>query len=186
MTSTPPNPRGWSPLGHLGKPTGAQSARSGELHPSALPVRWSAHIQQVMEGNSLDAYPGEGCGFLLGLDGPDERRIHVALEVDNHATGEDQLRRFSMTPKDFLQAERIAAKEGLEVLGIFHSHPDHRAVPSTHDLQGALPHLSYVILAVDGSADQPHVVETRSWQLDTTRIFSEERIQHLNDSYTNN
>ena len=185
MTSTPPNPRGWSPLGHLGKPTGAQSARTLEPHPTALPLRWSDRIQQVMERNSLEAYPGEGCGFLLGLDGPDERRIHVALEVDNRA-GVDQLRRFSMTPKDFLLAERTAAREGLEVLGIFHSHPDHRAVPSTHDLHGALPHLSYVILAVDGSGDHPDVVETRSWQLDTARVFSEERIQHLNDSYTNN
>ena len=178
MTSASPNPQGWTPLGHLGKPTGHLMARTDQPHTQALPLRWSHEVQRTMERNSTGAYPGEGCGFLLGLDGPDERRIHVALEIDNSA-GEDQLRRFRMTPKDFLQAQRLAAKEGLEVLGIFHSHPDHRATPSTHDLNGALPHLSYVILAVDGSSDNPEVVETRSWQLDDQRVFSEECIQNL-------
>lgn len=141
----------------------------------ALPLQVSFDVLETMKSNSLAAYPGEGCGFLLGTDGPEGRIIRAAIEVDNTA-GEDQLRRFQMSPLDFLKAERTAAREGLEVLGIFHSHPDHRAIPSTHDLQGALPHLSYVILAVDGSGSAPEVVEVRSWQLDTQRIFSEETL----------
>lgn len=185
MTTASPHAHGWTPLGHLGKPAGYLSSRTGREHPSALPVRWSEQVQWTMERNGTTAYPGEGCGFLLGLDGPEERRIHVAIEIDNRA-GDDQLRRFSMTPKDFLRAERLAAREGLEVLGIFHSHPDHRATPSTHDLHGALPHLSYVILAVDGSGNEPAVVETRSWQLDADRIFSEECIQNFKKTDSNN
>lgn len=141
----------------------------------ALPLQVSFDVLETMKSNSLAAYPGEGCGFLLGTDGTEGRVIRQAIEVDN-AAGEDQLRRFQMSPLDFLKAERAAAREGMEVLGIFHSHPDHRAIPSTHDLQGALPHLSYVILAVDGSGSVPEVVEVRSWQLDTQRIFSEETL----------
>lgn len=175
MTTASPQANGWSPLGHLGKPTGAHSAHSGQLHIEALPLQVSFDVFETMKANSLAAYPGEGCGFLIGTDGPDGRVIRQAIEVDN-AAGEDQLRRFQMSPLDFLKAERAAAREGLEVLGIFHSHPDHRAIPSTHDLQGALPHLSYVILAVDGSGSVPEVVEVRSWQLDTQRIFSEETL----------
>jgi proteasome lid subunit RPN8/RPN11 len=163
-------------LKHLGIPTGAADAHSKGLHPEALPLRWSQATQVVLESHCMEAYPGEGCGFLLGLDGPDERRIHVALETENRA-GQGELRRFSMTPLDFMQAERLAAGEGLEVLGIFHSHPDHRAIPSAHDLHGALPHLSYVILSVDGKSSAPRVIETRSWQLDADLRFSEEVIQ---------
>jgi len=185
MTTASPQANGWSPLGHLGKPTGAHSAHSGQPHIDALPLRVSFDVLETMKSNSLAAYPGEGCGFLLGTDGPDGRIIRQAIEVDN-AAGEDQLRRFQMSPLDFLKAERTAAKEGLEVLGIFHSHPDHRAIPSTHDLNGALPHLSYVILAVDGSGSAPEAVEVRSWQLDAQRLFSEEILQsHRNNSQKN-
>ena len=71
MTSASPNHQGWTPLGHLGKPTGHLMARTDQPHPQALPLRWSHEVQRTMERNSTDAYPGEGCGFLLGLDGPD-------------------------------------------------------------------------------------------------------------------
>ena len=173
MTSTPPPAQDWSPWGHLKLPTGADEAHSGRQHTTALPLSLSFDVLDTMKANSVSAYPGEGCGFLLGSDGPTGRVIRQAIEVDN-AAGEDQLRRFLMSPMDFLKAERIAAKEGLDILGIFHSHPDHRAIPSVHDLQGALPHLSYVILAVDGSGHKPVVAEVRSWQLEAHRIFSEE------------
>ncbi len=165
-------------LGHLGLPTGCAQSHSGHMHPSALPLVWSQDVQVAMESTCLAAYPGEGCGFLLGSDADGQRSLTVVREVDNRA-GEDQLRRFQMTPLDFVQAERAAATLGLEVLGIYHSHPDHRAIPSTHDLVGAWPHLSYVILAVDGSTTKPQVVETRSWQLDDPARFSEESLRIL-------
>jgi proteasome lid subunit RPN8/RPN11 len=166
-------------LQHLGLPTGCAESHSGEFHPAALPLVWQPDIQSAMERSCLGAYPGEGCGFLLGRDADGHRTLSVALEVDNRA-GEDQLRRFQMTPRDFMKAERHAASLGLEVLGIYHSHPDHRAIPSTHDLVGAWPHLSYVILAVDGSTTKPQVVETRSWQLNDAHLFSEEPLRNLN------
>lgn len=176
MTSGTHPSNNWSPLGHLGKPTGSNTAHSGNAHPEALVIRCSFDVLEKMKRVSLGAYPGEGCGFLLGNDGEQGRQIRLVLTVDN-AAGEDQLRRFQMTPLDFLKAERTAAKQDMEVLGIFHSHPDHRAIPSTHDLQGALPHLSYVILAVDGTGPSPEVVEIRSWQLGDQRLFAEETLQ---------
>lgn len=176
MTSGTPPSNHWSPLGHLGKPTGSNTSHSGHAHPEALVLQCSFDALEKMKRTSLSAYPGEGCGFLLGHDGDQERQVRMVLTVDN-AAGKDQLRRFEMTPLDFLKAERTAAQHGMEVVGIFHSHPDHRAIPSTHDVQGALPHLSYVILAVDGTGHSPEVVEVRSWQLGSQRLFAEETLQ---------
>lgn len=100
------------------------------------------------------AYPYECCGLVLGrLDDNDGRTVHSLLIVNNSREGEDKRRRFVIEPLDFLKAEREAAKKGLEVLGIYHSHPDHPALPSQYDLDHALPFYSYLIVSVaEGAA----------------------------------
>ena len=91
----------------------------------------------------------------------------------------DQRRRFAISDKDYLNAERHAAREGLTLLGVYHSHPLHPAIPSEHDLAVALPYFSYIIVSVqpEGTA---HV---RSWQLDESRQFAEEAIVALPDNW---
>jgi proteasome lid subunit RPN8/RPN11 len=100
------------------------------------------------------AYPYECCGLVLGrLDANDGREATSLLVVNNSREGEDKRRRFVIEPLDFLKAEREAAKKGLEVLGIYHSHPDHPALPSQYDLDHALPFYSYLIVSVaEGAA----------------------------------
>lgn len=169
--SHPSNPLGW--------PDGHAKSRSGLPHPEALPIQWSTAIVEEMFALCADAYPGEGCGFLLGFEMDGVRHLTRVVPIHNVASGPDQLRRFTMSPMDFLKAERTAAKEGLQLLGVFHSHPDHLPVPSRHDLDGAMPTLSYPILALSGqNRAEPVLAGIRSWQLNDQRQFAEETLQN--------
>ncbi len=67
--------------------------------------------------------------------------------MDNHKEG-DQRRRFEISDLDYMKAERHAAKEGLTLLGVYHSHPLHPAIPSEHDHTVAMPFFSYLIVSV--------------------------------------
>jgi proteasome lid subunit RPN8/RPN11 len=71
-----------------------------------------------------------------------------------------------------MKAERRALATGLQLIGVYHSHPSHPAVPSIHDLRVALPTFSYVIVSVYGDG----LAAIRSWQLNENQIFSEEPI----------
>jgi proteasome lid subunit RPN8/RPN11 len=107
------------------------------------------------------AYPNEACGFLLGHSAPGGRTVVAALPLENAREAEAQPRRFLITPDDVQQAEDEAAARGLEVVGVYHSHPDHPAEPSTFDREHSLPWWSYVITRIDGGRG----AETRAWRL---------------------
>lgn len=117
------------------------------------------------------AYPNEACGFLLGTQFQKKRSITHLIQVDNQST-ENQRRRFVIDPLDYLKAERFATKEGLFLLGIYHSHPDHPAVPSIHDLEFAQPFFSYFIHAITHG----QMTDTRSYRLLDGK-FIEEKFQ---------
>jgi proteasome lid subunit RPN8/RPN11 len=97
------------------------------------------------------AYPEECCGALLGRVDTRCRQVSVALQLDN-ATLAERRRRFRIDPDAYRRAESAAAAAGLELVGFYHSHPDHPARPSAYDLEHALPWHSYVVLAVAGGA----------------------------------
>lgn len=116
-------------------------------------------------------YPNECCGFFYGLEG-DIRQVRIAQEVENAKEG-DQSDRFQIDPLDYQKAEKYAIDHDLDLLGVYHSHPDHPADPSEHDRKVALPFFSYIIISVhDGKA-----ASTRSWQLNKERQFEEESIE---------
>jgi len=117
----------------------------------------------------VEDYPNECCGFLYGAEGS-VRVIHEAKPVLNKVT-ENRKRRFEISPKDYLAAELYAVKNDLTLLGVYHSHPDHPAVPSIHDFQQAVPFFSYIIISVSGN----RVQSLRSWQL-SDGYFVEEKI----------
>lgn len=125
-------------------------------------------------------FPDECCGFLFGNETREgERIISLLKEVDNSKQG-DKRRRFEISGKDYMQAEKFAAEKEISLLGIYHSHPNHPAIPSEHDRVAAQPFFSYVILSVqDGKTD--HI---RSWQLNEESQFEEEKFStvHLNQS----
>jgi proteasome lid subunit RPN8/RPN11 len=119
---------------------------------------------------AIQTFPDECCGFLFGTELADGNRIiSTVREVDNANAG-DKRRRFEITGKDYMQAELFALDSGLALLGIYHSHPLHPAIPSEHDRIAALPYFSYVILSVI----QNRVDHIRSWRLNETSAFEEE------------
>lgn len=93
-------------------------------------------------------YPEECCGFLLGHRQGGDNHVHALHRVDNRQA-EHRERRYLITPQDYLQADRTARQQGLDIVGIYHSHPDHPAAPSATDLaEATFPGYTYVIVSV--------------------------------------
>jgi proteasome lid subunit RPN8/RPN11 len=116
----------------------------------------------AIHAHGEDTYPHECCGALLGA--ADRRHVLEALPLPN-STEEGPRRRFLITPRDYMLSEREARSRGLDLVGFYHSHPDHPARPSEHDLAHAWPNLHYIILSVmAGRADA-----MRDWMLATDR-----------------
>jgi len=118
-------------------------------------------------------YPEEACGFLLGHESGDVRTVSETWPATN-VSHENRKRRFIVDPMDYLRAEKKAASEGLSLLGIYHSHPDHPAVPSEHDLKAAHPYFSYTIVSVVAG----EIAVTRSYQLKENH-FEEEEVETI-------
>ncbi len=137
-----------------------------------LPLDIQPLAMNDMKSHGEDAFPNECCGFFYGEEKNGVREVSCAKRIENVKEG-DQRRRFEISGKDYMKAERFATQEGLTLLGIYHSHPLHPAIPSEHDLAVAMPWFSYVIVSVEKEG----VDHVRSWQLTTERQFEEEIIQ---------
>jgi proteasome lid subunit RPN8/RPN11 len=112
-------------------------------------------------------YPNECCGALLGREGN-----VTAVHALPNTTEEGPRRRFLVRPADYMTAEREASSRGLELLGFYHSHPDHPARPSQYDLDHAWPSFSYVILSV--VKREPKAIT--SWRLRPDRSGFDEEV----------
>lgn len=127
---------------------------------------------QKMHQHAETDYPNECCGFFYGQEQAGEiRQIQVVQKVKNAKQG-DQSRRFQIDPNDYRKAEKYAIDHDLDLLGVYHSHPDHPAEPSEHDRKVAMPWFSYVIVSVQNGK----ATTTRSWRLNDERQFDEETI----------
>lgn len=133
----------------------------------------TASVLRELEAHLEAAYPNEGAGLLLGQTTPEDRQVRAVLTLENRWEGAEQYHRFLLTPQDMLRGEQEAARQGLDVIGIFHSHPDHPAEPSGFDRDWALPWYSYLITTVaHGQA-----ARSRAWQLQEDRSgYIEERL----------
>src|SRR5215470_13568740 len=108
-------------------------------------------VRQLMVEDALNTFPDECCGFLFGREEHDgTRQIVDILVVDNSKEG-DKTRRFEISPQDYMAAETHALDHDWILLGIYHSHPKHPAIPSEHDRLSAQPYFSYVIISVMGT-----------------------------------
>ena len=111
------------------------------------------------------AYPNECCGALVGVAEGDAKQVRALLALDNRREGEAARTRFLVTADDYRWAEQQARRQGLDIIGFYHSHPDHPAQPSEFDREHALPWYSYVVVRV--AQGQPQ--ETTSWVLSDDR-----------------
>ncbi len=112
-----------------------------------------------------NTYPEENAGLILGTVNGEERWAISLLPLDNKTLSESRHNRYLINPEDMIAGEHEAERLALEILGVFHSHPDHPAEPSEFDRQWALPWFSYIITSVD----RGHAIESRSWRLSDDR-----------------
>jgi len=141
-------------------------------------LRLSADHLNAMRSHAEQAYPDECCGLLIGRS--DQRtghliavqsvvndwNPHLAQTLGDEATF-GKTRRYGINPQDMLKGMQTARSRGLDIIGIYHSHPDHAAIPSECDRRLAWPQYFYIILSVH----QGHVQDIQNWQLDTSHQF---------------
>lgn len=114
-------------------------------------------------------YPQETCGLLIGWVENGSIHVRRALQARNLAARAGV--RFDLDPGDHVAAEREAHAHGLAIVGVWHSHPDHPAVPSESDRASAWERWSYLILSVNsGGLDG-----LRAWRL-AQGVFREEEV----------
>ncbi|MHA4809333.1 M67 family metallopeptidase [Flavitalea flava] len=133
-------------------------------------------VNKSLIEDAVNTFPDECCGFLFGReDGNGVRIITQMLVVDNSKEG-DKRRRFEISPFDYMRAEQQALDNDLSLLGVYHSHPNHPAIPSEHDRKAAQPYFSYLIISVMNK----EIITQRSWLLNEEQQFEEEAItEHL-------
>ena len=132
-------------------------------------------LEKTLRTESENAYPNECCGVLIGeIDDTGVKIVRQAEAIVNARKDGEQHNRFLITAEDMLHAERVARASKLDVIGFYHSHPDHPSVPSEYDRSHALPFYSYVIVAVGKGVSQ----ELTSWELTPDRTgFVQESVQ---------
>ena len=134
-----------------------------------MSIALTAAVDAAIRAHGRETFPHECCGAMLGKDGV----VAEAFKLPN-TTEEGPRRRFLVRPDDYRIAEKRARERGCDLIGFYHSHPDHPAVPSQYDLDHAWPSFSYVIVSV--MAGEPG--DLRSWRLSDDRSqFDEESLQ---------
>ena len=140
-------------------------------------VRLGAGVQEAIRRHGEETYPNECCGALVGAGG----RVTAAVALPN-TTEEGPRRRFLVRPSDYRLAEQRAGDLGGELLGFYHSHPDHPARPSGFDLDHAWPTFAYVIVSVASGAAAGMTV----WYLKEDRSSFEEGELHGDENPDSN
>ncbi len=134
-------------------------------------LKLTQEVEDTIRLHGEEAFPNECCGFLFGNE-KEGRLINLSTQVENSKEG-DQRRRFEISPFDYMKAEQFAIENNTQLLGIYHSHPNHPAIASVHDLEKAMPYFSYVIVSI---MDRKYA-DIKSWKLyDEKREFYEERV----------
>ena len=140
-----------------------------------MTLRLSASLVDEIRREGELAYPAECCGVLAGYPG-EVKEVLKLVPVTNRRT--DDPHRYLIAPDDLRRIEAELRPSGLEVLGCYHSHPDHPAVPSAFDTDQAWPWYSYIIVRVD----RARAAELTSWVLaDDRSVMSPESVDVLSE-----
>jgi proteasome lid subunit RPN8/RPN11 len=128
-------------------------------------MKISTHLINEIHAHGEQAYPEEGAGLLLGYDQNGERVVQSLLKLTNAREDTARHNRYLITAEDILKGEQEAEKQGLSIIGIFHSHPDHPNQPSEFDREWAIPWYSYLITSVNNG----QAIGSKSWRLKDDR-----------------
>jgi proteasome lid subunit RPN8/RPN11 len=140
-------------------------------------LQLSFELEKIIRKDGETAYPNECCGVLIGeVDNAGVKTVKSTLTIDNAREDSEQYHRFLITPEDMMKAEQTARIMKYDVIGFYHSHPDHPSAPSGYDKDHALPFYSYVIVSVDSGKAQI----LTSWELTADRSeFTQEKINSI-------
>ena len=139
------------------------------------------HLDFIGE-HGADEYPHEACGLMLGHIKESEAEIIFICDTLRRARNlSDNPYRFNLSPQDFMKIQDEADEKGFEIIGVYHTHPDHPPIASQFDLESAIEGLFYIIMSVrDGKP-----AEFKGWVLDSEgekRKFVEAEISILDES----
>ena len=132
------------------------------------PEPWAA-----MVAHARRAYPNECCGAMLGGTADGTKLVREAMALENAFAGA-QAARYELRPEDLLAADKVAREHKMDLIGIYHSHPDCDAYFSTTDLQNSCPWYSFVVLSIQ----KGEFNHANSWlpNVDQTEAAKEELI----------
>ena len=138
----------------------------------------SGKLIEQIKAHGEQIYPNECGGMLIGRFESDAKTVIELLPMENAMAETERHNRVLITPKDVMRAERYAREKKLDVVGYYHSHPDHPAIPSQFDLDHALPVWTYIIVSVESGK----AVDVRAWEMEDDRSkFNEEKM--VNDEW---
>lgn len=134
-----------------------------------------AHMFREIGNEAKKSYPMECCGLLIGTNTSEKMVVEVrSIQNTNTERTHD---RYEINGREFDKADKAAKRKGLQIIGIYHSHPDHPAIPSAFDTEHAWCGYSYLIAAVE----KGELFGARSWVFDEDKKqFQEEEIHVLN------
>jgi len=149
----------------------------------ALKLAINEAVMQKIRQHGTESYPNECCGALLGRDADagvnPARPTREVLEIFPLVNRRDDSprNRFFVTAEDAHDADKTALAHGLDLIGWYHSHPDHPATPSEYDREHAWPWYSYIIVSVQNGNPQ----DMTSWRLEDDRsVFVAEKLEIRN------
>ncbi len=109
----------------------------------------ATNVEKAIRSHGEETYPHECCGLLLGRIEDAVRRVKASFPIDNAREEDARGNRYLISPDEYRRGEVAARAQDLEVVGFYHSHPDHPARPSAFDLEHAWPWYAYAIVAVE-------------------------------------
>ena len=139
-------------------------------------IEISGDLLKRIKIHGEETYNEECCGALFGNYSDESRSILDILEFENEKE-ESRQNRFLITPAQYRSAEKLAKEKNLELVGFYHSHPDHPAQPSQFDIDHALPWFIYIIVSINkGEANN-----LTSWILKEDRSeFDNQKMKLIN------
>jgi proteasome lid subunit RPN8/RPN11 len=134
-------------------------------------IRIESDPWAAMVAHARETYPNECCGAMLGTIDDDNKTVRFAMPLQNAFEGA-QAARYELRPEDLLAADRAARERKMDLIGIYHSHPDCDAYFSQTDLKNSCPWYSFVVLSIQ----QGEFNHANSWlpNFDQTEAAKEE------------
>ncbi|NET01330.1 MAG: M67 family metallopeptidase [Sphaerospermopsis sp. SIO1G2] len=151
-----------------------------------MKIQLTQNHLKIIKNHAQKTYPEECCGLILGHINNNIKKVIEIIPTENVWNTEAQTfttethsknRRYAIAPQVMLQTQKFARDRNLNIIGIFHSHPNYPATPSEWDRIYAWPEYSYMIVTVENSK----AGEINSFSLDENHQFQPEIIESIEE-----